>query len=184
MDSQAKAIIESVAAVRAQIAAKEVELQAMQFSATDQNPDLLMVRQQLAGLRAQSAKQEKQQNSGGGDIQVPTGSVPEAGLQYIRRLRDVKYYETIFELLAKQLEASKLDEARQGAVIQVVDPAVEPDRKSSPKRAMLIALSTIVGLFAGCILALILWWRELVKSDPVAKKRLRDLKHALTVRRI
>ena len=145
MDSQAKAIIESVAAVRAQIAAKEVELQAMQFSATDQNPDLLLLRQQLAGLRAQAAKLESQQNSGGGDIQVPTGAVPEAGLQYIRSLRDVKYYETIFELLAKQLEASKLDEARQGAVIQVVDPAVEPDRKSSPKRAMLVTLFTIVG---------------------------------------
>jgi uncharacterized protein involved in exopolysaccharide biosynthesis len=183
MDSQAKAIIESVAAVRAQIAAKEVELQAMQFSATDQNPDLLLLRQQLAGLRAQAAKLESQQNSGGGDIQVPTGAVPEAGLQYIRSLRDVKYYETIFELLAKQLEASKLDEARQGAVIQVVDPAVEPDRKSSPKRAMLVTLFTIVGFVGGCLLALILRWRELIKVDPVAEERLQYFKEALKLRK-
>jgi tyrosine-protein kinase Etk/Wzc len=183
MDSQAKSIIESVAAIRAQIAAKEVELQAMQFSATDQNPDLLMLRQQVAGLRVQSAKLEKQQNSGGGDIQVPTGSVPEAGLQYIRSLRNVKYHETIFELLAKQLEASKLDEARQGAVIQVVDPAVESERKSSPKRALIVALFTILGFLAGCILALIQWWRELVQSDPVAEKRFQALISALKVRR-
>ena len=183
LDSQARAIIGSVAAIRAQIAAKEVQLQAMQYSVTDQNPDLLSLREELAGLRAQSAKLEKQRNSGGGDIQVPTGSVPEAGLQYIRALREVKYHETMFELLAKQLEASRLDEARQGAVIQVVDPAIEADKKSSPKRGLIIALSTILGFFVGCTLALILWWRELVQFDPVAEKHLQDLKSAFKVRR-
>src|SRR6266568_1111683 len=122
----------------------------MQYSVTDQNPDLLSLREELAGLRAQSAKLEKQRNTGAGDIQVPTGSVPEAGLQYIRRLRDVKYYETIFELLAKQLEASRLDEARQGAVIQVVDPAVEPDKKSSPQRSLII-IASIIFAFVGSI---------------------------------
>ncbi len=155
MDSQAKAIIESVAAIRAQIAAKEVQLQAMQYSATDQNPDVLTLREELAGLRAQSAKLEKQQNSGGGDIQIPTGSVPEAGLQYIRALRDVKYYETVFELLAKQLEASKLDEARQGAVIQVMDPAIEPDKKSSPRRGLIVVVSIMLGFFVSVIWVLI-----------------------------
>ena len=42
----------------------------------------------------------------------------------MRRLRDVKYYEAIFDILAKQLELAKLDEAREGAFIQIVDPAV------------------------------------------------------------
>jgi len=151
LDNQAKAIIESVAAIRAQIATKEVQLQAMQYSATEQNPDVLTLREELAGLRAQSAKLEKQQNSGGGDIQVPTGSVPEAGLQYIRALRDVKYYEAVFELLAKQLEVSRLDEARQGAVIQVVDPAVEPDRKSSPKRGLIVIAAIVFGFIASIV---------------------------------
>ena len=166
MDSQAKAIIESVAAIRAQIAAKEVEVQAMQFSATEQNPDLLLLRQQLAGLRAQAAKLENQQNSGGGDIQVPTGAVPEAGLQYIRSLRDVKYYETIFELLAKQLEASKLDEARQGAVIQVVDPAVEPDRKTSPKRGLIVVASMMLAFVGSLVWIFTSEFFERVKCDP------------------
>lgn len=166
MDSQAKAIIESVAAIRAQIAAKEVEVQAMQFSATEQNPDLLLLRQQLAGLRAQAAKLENQQNSGGGDIQVPTGAVPEAGLQYIRSLRDVKYYETIFELLAKQLEASKLDEARQGAVIQVVDPAVEPDGKSSPKRGLIVVASMMLAFVGSLVWIFTSEFFERVKCDP------------------
>ena len=175
MDSQAKAIIESVAAVRAQIAAKEVELQAMQFSATDQNPDLLLLRQQLAGLRAQAAKLENQQNSGGGDIQVPTGAVPEAGLQYIRSLRDVKYYETIFELLAKQLEASKLDEARQGAVIQVVDPAVEPDKKSSPKRSAIVILASLAAFVVAVGYVVAKEMLKIMRQDPVRAEQLRFL---------
>jgi uncharacterized protein involved in exopolysaccharide biosynthesis len=179
MDSQAKAIIESVAKIRAQIAEKEVELQAMQFSATDQNPDLLRLREQLAGLRVQSAKLERQQNSGGGDIQVPTGSVPEAGLQYIRSLRDVKYYETIYELLAKQLEASRLDEARQGAVIQVVDPAVEPDRKSSPKRVLMVILFSM-GAFS-CAVSFVIVQGVITRSlrDPRRYEQLTSIRHAM-----
>ena len=65
---------------------------------------------------------------------MPKGKVPEAGMEYLRKLRDLKYYETIYELIAKQFEMAKLDEARQGAVIQVADVAVPPDKKSSPPR--------------------------------------------------
>jgi uncharacterized protein involved in exopolysaccharide biosynthesis len=55
----------------------------------------------------------------------------------------------MFELLAKQYEAARLDEARTAAVIQVVDPAIEPDSKSGPPRAWIFALITMSGLLAG-----------------------------------
>ena len=59
-------------------------------------------------------------------------------MEYLRRFRDLKYQETVFELLAKEFEVAKLDEAREGSIIQVVDPAVPPDRKSSPHRALIV----------------------------------------------
>ncbi|HET8667303.1 MAG TPA: Wzz/FepE/Etk N-terminal domain-containing protein [Terriglobales bacterium] len=176
LDSQAKAIIESVAAVRAQIAAKEVQLQAMQSFATDQNPDVLLLRQELAGLRAQSARLENRSNAGAGDIQVPTGQVPQAGLEYVRRLRDVKYYETIFELLAKQFEVAKLDEARQGAVIQVVDPAVQPDKKSSPKRLLIVIVAVLAALAASVLWALFSEGISRMNADPDGARQLRALR--------
>jgi tyrosine-protein kinase Etk/Wzc len=157
LDGQAKAIIESVVKLRALIAAKEVELHAMRLFSTEQNPDVLLRERQLSGLRAQLALLEKQSGGPGGNsgnVQVPAGNVPEAGLQYVRKLRDVKYAETIFELLAKQYEAARLDEAKTAAVIQVLDPAIEPDRKSSPPRTLIVTIVTLLGFFGSVLYVL------------------------------
>ena len=184
LDGQARAIIESVVTLRAQIAAKEVQLRAMRSFATDQNPDLIVVEQQLAGMRAQLASMEKQ-SGGNGDIQVATGKVPAQGLEYIRKMRDVKYYETIFELLAKQYEIAKLDEAKNAAIIQVVDPAIVPDKKSSPHRALIVAIASALGLLGAC------FWVLLTKSlthlwavEPELAQKLRLLKRMLVSRTI
>jgi len=160
-DGQAKAIIEAVVKLRTLVAAKEVELHAMRLFSTEQNPDVLLGEQQLSGLRAQLARLEKQRGARGGatgdttrtttgNVQVPVGNLPEAGLRYVHKLRDVKYAEAMFELLAKQYEAARLDEAKTAAVIQVLDPAIEPDRKSSPQRSLLVVLAAVLG-FVGSV---------------------------------
>ena len=41
---------------------------------------------------------------------------------------------------------AKLDEARQGAVIQVADVAVPPDKKSFPPRTIIVVLMTLIAL--------------------------------------
>jgi hypothetical protein len=65
----------------------------------------------------------------------------------------------------------------------VVEPAITPDRKSSPKRALILVLFTIGGFFVACMVALIQWWRELVQSDPIAAGQLQALKSALRLRK-
>jgi uncharacterized protein involved in exopolysaccharide biosynthesis len=150
IDSQSRALIESAAQLRAQVVAKEVQLQAMRLYATDQNPDAMMAAQQLAALKAQLAKLAGTSQDSSSDVLVPKGKVPEAGMEYIRKLRDVRYYETISELIAKQFEMAKLDEARQGAIVQVVDPAVPPDTRSFPKRTLTVLLVTAFGFLAAC----------------------------------
>lgn len=144
LDDQGKAIIEAVAQLRAQVAAKEVQIGAMKSFATERNPDLVRVQQELAGLREQLRKLERDKLSGDGDILVPTGRVPEAGLEYIRGLRDVKYYETLFELVAKHYEIARLDEAKDASLIQVLDRALPPDKKSKPKRALIVIATGLV----------------------------------------
>jgi uncharacterized protein involved in exopolysaccharide biosynthesis len=176
LDGQAAAIIESVTKAQAQIAAKEVQLQAMQSYATEQNPNLVFLRQELSGLYAQLAKLEQQRNSGGGDIRVPTAGVPEAGLEYIRRLRDVKYYETIFELLAKQFEVAKLDEAREGSIIQVVDLAVLPDKKSFPPRALIVIGATVLTFFGAVLWAVLAESLACKQDNPKVQQQLTEIK--------
>ncbi|MCU1284856.1 MAG: hypothetical protein JWO13_1206 [Acidobacteriales bacterium] len=147
LDAQAKAIIESLATLGAQIAAKEVQLRSMQSFATDQNPDYHRAKEELSALQSQLAKLQKSQSPGNGNIMVATAEVPKAGLEYLRKLRDVKYYETIYELIAKQYEIAKIDEAKSAPTVQVVDSAIEPDQRSRPKRLWVIASGFTLGLF-------------------------------------
>jgi uncharacterized protein involved in exopolysaccharide biosynthesis len=176
LDSQARALIESAAALRAQIVTKEVQIQGMQTYATGENAQLVEAEQELAGLRAQLAKM-----GGSGDnpdsIIVPKGQMTSAGLEYVRRLRDVKYYEAIFDILARQFELAKLDEAKEGAIIQVVDPAIPPDKKSFPRRGLIAIVAAILGFIAGVTMALLSAGFQKMRLDPIIRKKL-DLLHS------
>jgi len=163
LDAQTRAMIESVTQLKAQIAAKQVGLQVLSSYATAENPQRMMAEKEVAGLQGQLSLLENKQNGGNGDLQVPTSQIPAVGLAYLNQVRDVRYYETISEMLAKQLEVAKLDEARQGAVLQVLDPAVPPDTKSSPHRALIVALAAFLGLL-GSVAFLVV--RELLSAPP------------------
>ena len=176
MDSQARALIESASSLRAQIAAKEVEIHAMRSFASDGNPDLQMAEQQLAGWQAQLSHLTGNRTGTEDDLILSKGQVPGAGLEYVRKLRDVRYYDTIFELLAKQFEMAKLDEARQGALIQVVDPAIPPDRRSSPKRALIVLGAALIGFFMAVCWVFITAALENVQKNLAYKGRIEELK--------
>jgi uncharacterized protein involved in exopolysaccharide biosynthesis len=183
LDGQARIILESVVKLRAAIATKEVELESMRVFSTEQNPDLVRGEQQLAGMRAQLARLERLDGGGSEHSGVSPGGlsandVPEAGLQYVRKLRDLKYAETIFELLAKQYEAARLDEARTAAVIQVLDPAVEPDRKSWPPRALIISLAVLLGFLASTAYVISAEALRRMRSNPEVDARWKLLKQS------
>ena len=144
LDSQARVLIESAAVLRGQISAKEVQLQSMRSYVTEDNPQYIVAEQELDALKGQLAKIAGPDANTGADFAISKSKVPEAGLQYLKSLRDVRYYETIADLIARQFEIAKLDEAHQG-VVQVSDIAVPPDKKSSPKRTIIIL---VVGFFA------------------------------------
>jgi uncharacterized protein involved in exopolysaccharide biosynthesis len=183
LDSQARALIESAAMLRAQIAAKEVQIQSMQTFATSENAQLIQAEKELGGLRTQVAKLGGTEDGADAGLLVPKGRVPQAGLEYVRKLRDVKYNETIFEILARQFEAAKLDEAKQGAVIQVVDAAVAPDKRSSPKRAIIVLVSTAFGFLIGLCVVLVQSALLKIKTDPDAAEQIDRFTHALSFRR-
>ena len=183
LDSQARALIESAAVLRAQITAREVQIQGMETYATGENAQLVQAQRELEGLRAQYAKLVGSDDSAGNELIVPKGRVPEAGMEYVRRLRDVKYNETIFEILARQFEVAKLDEAKEGAIIQVVDPAIPPDKRSFPKRSLIVIGATVLGFFFGVLIALAQAGLERVKEDPDTAGKLALLKRALTMKK-
>jgi uncharacterized protein involved in exopolysaccharide biosynthesis len=171
LDAQAKVIIETAAALKGQIAMKEVELGAMRTFVTGNNPDYIRMQQVLAGLRGQLAKVETGT--------VTTSKVPETGLEYIRKVRDLKYAETIYELLAKQFEMAKIDEAKESSVIQVLDKAVVPEQKSKPKRSMTVLLAAVATGFLAILWAFISEAIRNAKKESETKAQLNLLKQNL-----
>jgi uncharacterized protein involved in exopolysaccharide biosynthesis len=150
LDSQAKTVIEQVARLKAQVAAKEVQLHAMRSFATTENPDVVLAEQQLAGLRVQVDKALQNNNVIQGDIEIPTTKLPASGLAYVRAYRDMKYNETIYEIVAKQYEAARLDEAKSAPLAQVVDAAAIPERKSFPKRTWIVLIAFAASFLLSC----------------------------------
>jgi uncharacterized protein involved in exopolysaccharide biosynthesis len=183
IDSQARSLIEAASNLRAQIVAKQVQIQGMRSFATDENPELLMAKQQLVALEAQLGKLAGSDQGSKSEFIVPKGRVPEAGMEYIRKFRDLKYRETVYELIAKQFEIAKLDEARQGAIIQVADPAVPPDRKSSPKRMIIVTLAMLIAFAISVVKAVISESFVLVQRDPARNCKMRTLRELLFEKR-
>ena len=182
-DSQARALIESAATLRAEITAREVQIQGMQTYATGENSQLVQAQRELDSMRAQLAKLGGSENGSSGEFILPKGRVPEAGMEYVRKLRDVKYYETIFDILARQFEVAKLDEAKEGSLIQVVDPAIVPDRRSFPKRGIIVIAATTLGFAFGIFIALFQSGVQRLKEDPEATAKLHLLQRYLSFKR-
>lgn len=180
LDGQVQAIISGIAQLKATIVAKEVEIEAMRTFAAGQNPDLLRAKEELRGLQAQLAKLETSKSTKEGDFMVPTGRIPEVGVDYVRRFRDVKYYETMFEMLAKQYELAKIDEAKDSTIIQLLDKAVPAERRAKPRRSLIVLGGLIAGSILGILLAFVYEAYLQAKQDPENDRRWRDLASAWT----
>jgi len=176
IDSQARALIESVAMLRAQVVAKEVQIQGMRSFAAEDNPDLILAKQQLVALQQQLGQLAGSQHDTGSDIVLSKGRVTESGVEYLRRYRDLRYYETVYELLTKGLELAKLDEARQGEIIQVVDSAVVPDRKSSPHRIIIVVVSTVIALILAVFWVIVRETWERAFEVPENRRKIEAMK--------
>ena len=177
LTEQGKATIESVATLRAQMAAKQVQLAAMRTAMTDSNPDYVRAQQEQSRLALELAKLERNDPGNSSDVIQPAGKLPETGLEYVRKLRDVRYYETLFELIAKQYEIARSQEAAEGALVQVLDQAVVPDRKSKPYRALIVLATLLIAGFLGVLAAFLMEARERARKSPTDRALLEELEH-------
>jgi tyrosine-protein kinase Etk/Wzc len=178
LDAQATVIIGSLASLRSQIAAKEVNVQALQSYSTEHNPELQLAERELSSLQGEAAQMEQHtQPAGFSDMGLK--DIPKAGLEYVRAERELQYQQSFYDLLLRQYEAARLDEAKEAAVIQVVEPAIEPDRRSFPSHIPILSLLLIGGMFTGGLVALLGWWWEGLQSDPIRATQLYSLRRAV-----
>src|SRR6202012_5997095 len=127
LECQDRSMIASAAVLRGQLAAKQIEIRGMREFAAEGNPDLQKAQQEAAGMEAELGALDAASERRTGDLVAPKGSTTQAALDYARAMREVKYRETIQDLLTRQYEGARVDESREGALIQFVEPAGAPD---------------------------------------------------------
>jgi uncharacterized protein involved in exopolysaccharide biosynthesis len=164
--AEPKAAAEAYARLRAEVTAAEVRLQAMRTYLTEAAPEFQLAQNQLAALRAQMAKAESSNSAA-------------AQSDYISRFREFKYQEALFELFAKQYELAKVDESREGALIQVVDVATPPERKSKPKKALIAVVATLAAGFALLLWVFVRHAMRSAQQDAASAQKLGMLSAAL-----
>lgn len=185
LDKQAEALITNAALLRAKIAEREVELKVLRTSATEQNPAVMRLNSELSGMRSELARMESAQGGAPGSaIDMPVGKLPSASIDYVRARRELKLQETLLEAMVRGYEVAKLDEAKEGPVLQQVDIALPPDHKSRPSRALIVLASTLVALLLVSSWVVLRRYTQLVRErDPVAASAWRGLVSAWSFRR-
>jgi tyrosine-protein kinase Etk/Wzc len=163
VDAQSKVILETVARLRAGISAKEIQLKSMQAFVTPNNAEYKRINEEILSMRDALAKLENGAPADAGSSVKETKN----GLGNIQVLRDVKYHTMLYELLAKQYEVARLDEAKDIPMIQVLDVALVPERKFKPQRALIAILSAFLGLFIALIYAFV---AENMKAPKTAEQ--------------
>jgi tyrosine-protein kinase Etk/Wzc len=179
LDGQAKAMIESLERMRAEVAAKDVELQALRSYSTDRNPEVQLAERELSSMKSEVARiEQKGHSSGLADLGL--GDVPGAGIDYLRAEHELKYRQTLLDLLVKQYDMARLDEARNSVIIQVVEAAIPPEHRSSPQRTLILIIFTVAGFLAACLYVSI---HAVLEKDPELCRSLEVLNAAFLSRR-
>lgn len=163
--AEPKAAAESYARLRAEITAAEVRLQVLRGTLAEGAPEVQRQAAQLSALRGQLARLER-------------SATDDAGPDYLSKYREFKYRETLFELFARLYELARVDESREGALIQVVDVAMPPEYKSKPKRGFIAVAATMLSLLLlGMFILVRHAWRQSA-ADPQSAEKVARLRAA------
>ena len=163
LDTQARSLVETASGLRAQITAKEVELQSERGYLTPSNPQLQITQTELSALQGQLSQLESRGQ--GGYSGKSLSSVPGSELEFVRTTRDLKYQEGLYDLMVRQYEGARVDEARDAPTIQVVEPALVPLAPFGPRRARDVTIAFAAGLVLGALINLLRYGYGFVKKN-------------------
>jgi len=133
IDTQTKGTIEYVARLRAEIDAKEVQIQVLRYQATPRNSEMIRMEMEIKGLKERLHSAETQMENCVSDVCLPTSKAPGLGLEYLRLFREAKFQESLYQLYTKVVEVARLDMARNVTVVQVLAPATPPENRANSR---------------------------------------------------
>ena len=171
LDIEVEQAIATIAELKSQIILLEVKKGALSSSSYTSNPYLYSIDRELRELKKQLQKiefgtQDKDSMGFGAGFAVPFSELPELSLEYARLLRDVTVQGAIYELLTQQYEQAKIMELKDTPTIQFLDRAGIPEKRTSPKRAIIVILATIISFLANIPLVFLLDYLADIRTNP------------------
>jgi tyrosine-protein kinase Etk/Wzc len=162
-----EATVAPLAQLQAQIRAQEVRVGVMRGYLAETSSEFRRAQDELAALRTQVQKAGQAVSPAAGES------------DYIARFREFKYQETLFELFSRQYEIARVDESREGAIVQVIDKALPPERKAKPSKAKIATISTLVTFFIIIFMIFVRKALHKASSNAQSEKRLQELRRQL-----
>jgi len=170
---QTRVSIEKAGEIKGTIMAREVELKVALQTLKRDNPIVHRLQTELDELQIQfehlqygnSVPFEEQK-----DYFIPFADIPEVGSRLAELLREVKVQETVWQLLNQQFYNAKIQEARDTPTIQVLDGAVSPERRTRPKRKLLVVVTSFLTFVFSVFWAFCLEYVERSKENKDFQK--------------
>jgi len=174
VDDQVLEMIESIAHLRAQVAAKELQLKVMRTYMHPENPEFLAMEEELKNALAQAERLEAEGTRL--PVMIPPGTPALKSMEYVRLLREVKFNEALVELLQEQYQSSKIEALQNTFTIQVIEQAEAPAKKDRPRRTLMVVVGTIIGFLCAILTTFFLEYKEKLLTDPARRARWETLK--------
>lgn len=165
IEEQAKVAIEGAAEIKSQIIAAQTELEVLKQFGTEKQIEAVMLKAKIEELTKQLSEIEQgikpdtndskvPKTAKGPNFYIPFDDLPRLGLELVRLTREAKIQEKLFELLIAQYEMARIEEAKDVDTIQVLDKAVPPEKKVSPKRTRIVIVMTLLAFVISTIIVL------------------------------
>jgi uncharacterized protein involved in exopolysaccharide biosynthesis len=186
IEEQAKAAIEGAGKIKGEIIMAQTELEVLKQFGTEKQNEAIMLKSKIDELQNQLERIEKgtprkassdplQMTGSDTDFYIPFDELPALGMQLARLMREAKIQEKVFELMTTEYELAKIEEAKDVNTIQILDKAVAPDKKSSPKRSLIVILSTFMAFFVAVFTAFIMEYIDRLKTeDPERYQQIKE----------
>lgn len=180
VEDQAKAVFKGIADLRAEIAAKEVALMAMKSYSTPNNPELQILQAELKALREEIKKLESKEKTEP-DTLLTISNLPSVGTDYIRKLRELRFNEKLFEIMAQQYEMAKMTEANP-TILQVLNEAYVPLNRYSPKRKKMVLSAAVTAFTMSIFIVFLIEYISKLQASEQQIEKINRLKKHLSFR--
>jgi uncharacterized protein involved in exopolysaccharide biosynthesis len=168
MPEQTEATVKAGVTIAAELASREVELGVLRRTLGTDHPSIEAKKVEIEELRKKIAQLNRDDGVPSDQMRmlVPYRQIPELGVEYVRRFREVQIQSKILEFLTPLFEQAKVEEKKESPSVIVLDTAGPAERKSSPKRALIMAIGTAIGFLGALAFASVATrWAALRSAD-------------------